>query len=231
MIKLLLEVQNINKEYVRGERKFLAVNDVSLSVNKNDFISIIGHSGSGKSTLLSIVAGLQKPDSGKITINDTNINSLNDKEISLFRNKTIGYIPQGESLLSNLTVFDNIRLPYSLYHKDNNIDTTVDELLKKLGIAELKNSYPSRLSGGERKRVAIARALINNPELLVADEPTSDLDAKNTAEILELFKAIALQGTAVIVATHELETLNYCKKIYEMSEGILQAKEKTLVTD
>ena len=226
---MLLEVHNVSKEYVRGERKFLAVNDVSLSVDKNDFISLIGHSGSGKSTLLSIIAGLLKPSSGNVLINDTDINSLTDKEISLFRNRAIGYVPQGDSLLSNLTVFDNVRLPYCLYHNDNSIDTIVEELLEKLGIAALKNSYPSSLSGGERKRVAVARALINKPEFLLADEPTSDLDAKNTSDILDLFKTLASQGTAVIVATHELETLNYGNKIFEMSEGVLQTREEISV--
>jgi putative ABC transport system ATP-binding protein len=224
VVKVLLNLENVSKEFSRGTIKITAVNNVSFTLNHNDFVSIIGSSGSGKSTLLSIMAGLQKPDLGNVKINDIQINTLSDKELSALRNSLIGYVPQGESLLNDLNVVDNIRLPYSLYHRDNDIDGRIDELLDNLGISSLKNSYPSGLSGGERKRVVIARALINNPQLLLADEPTSDLDAKNTAKIVEIFKKVAQQGTAIIMVTHNLETLDSESKVYEMKKGILKLK-------
>lgn len=219
---MILQIKELNKEFKRANKSFFAVKDVSLEVNKGDFISIIGHSGSGKSTLINLIAGLLTPTSGNIIIDNKSIINLKDKEMSQIRNNHIGYILQGQSLLSNLTVLENIKLPFDLSKHEGNKDEYALELLNKVGIEYLKNSYPCDLSGGESRRVAIARALINNPSILLADEPTSDLDPENTFEIMKLFKSITEQGTAVLMVTHNLDTTNYGNATYKMAEGILQ---------
>ena len=217
-----LEVKDIKKDYKRGDRTFSAVKDVNLTVGSGDFISIAGHSGSGKSTLLNLIAGLLVPTSGEILIDGENAANASDEKASRLRNTLIAHVPQGQSLLSNLTVFDNVRLPFYLSNRDGDPSDEVKKLLKDLGIGHLSDSYPSSLSGGEARRVAIARALINKPSLLLADEPTSDLDSENTDEIISLFKRIAKEGTAVIMVTHDLRTVKAADRSYTMENGVLQ---------
>lgn len=217
-----LEIKNLKKEYCRNDVSFLAVNDVSLKINKGDFACITGHSGCGKSTLINLIAGLLTPSSGDILISGNSIINLNDKKISEYRNKKIGYILQDKSLLSNLTVLENIKLPFSLSEKNKEKEQYINELLSIMKIEHLKNSYPSLLSGGEAKRVEIIRALINNPDILLADEPTSNLDFENTKEIMELFKNISKNGTSILMVTHNLELKKYCNKQYNMEDGILK---------
>ena len=216
-----LEIKNLRKDYKRGETTFSAVKDVNLEVNGGDFISVVGHSGSGKSTLLNLIAGLLLPTSGEILLDGESVIISSDDKASGLRNTVIGHIPQGQSLLSNLTVFDNVRLPFYLSEREGDPSDQVHELLTGLGIGSLAGSYPKSLSGGEARRVAIARALINKPAILLADEPTSDLDAENTDEIMLLFKRIAKEGTAVIMVTHDQRTLNAVDRSYTMEDGVL----------
>ena len=216
-----LEIKDLRKDYKRGETVFSAVKDVNLEVNGGDFISVVGHSGSGKSTLLNLIAGLLLPTSGEILLDGESAIISSDDKASRLRNTVIGHIPQGQSLLSNLTVFDNVRLPFYLSEREGDPSAQVHELLTGLGIGSLAGSYPNSLSGGEARRVAIARALINKPAILLADEPTSDLDAENTDEIMLLFKRIAKEGTAVIMVTHDQRTLNAVDRTYTMEDGIL----------
>jgi len=218
----LLELKNLTKEYKRGDRSFNAVDDVNLTVEAGDFISIIGRSGSGKSTLLNMSAGLIKPTAGNVFFNGRDIYQLNDKDISLFRNEKIGYVPQGQSLLPDFTALENVCLPWFLYRRKDdkhNMEQRALTLLEKTGLGNLTGSYPKELSGGEMRRVAIARSLINNPALLIADEPTNDLDAETTAEVMKLLSDIAKEGTAVLIVTHELDTLSYGNKTYTMKNG------------
>jgi len=217
----LLELRELTKEYKRGDRAFNAVNKVNLSVERGDFISIIGRSGSGKSTLLNMSAGLLKPSAGTVLFDGRDIGTLTDKSISQLRNEKIGYVPQGQSLLSNFTVLENVCIPWFLFNREDDPEARALALLEKTGIVHLAASYPRQLSGGEMRRVAIARALINTPALLVADEPTSDLDAETTAEIMQLLSVIAKEGTAVLIVTHELDTLSYGNKTYSMNSGNL----------
>jgi putative ABC transport system ATP-binding protein len=217
----LLELRELTKAYQRGGRAFNAVNRVSLSVEGGDFISIIGRSGSGKTTLLNMGAGLLRPTQGAVFFEGQDIYRLKDKEISFFRNKKIGYVPQGQSLLSNFTVFDNVCIPWFLFKREGDVEGRAFILLEKVGISHLAAAYPKELSGGEMRRTAIARALINEPLLLIADEPTSDLDTETTAEIMGLFSRIAREGTAVLMVTHELDTLDYGNKTYSMDAGNL----------
>ena len=217
----ILELKELTKEYRRGERVFNAVNGVNLSVQRGDFISIIGRSGSGKSTLLNMSAGLLKPTGGAVLFDGQDISGLADKQISLLRNKRIGFVPQGQSLLANFTVLENVCVPWFLFKRAGEPEERALVLLEKTGIAHLAASYPKELSGGEMRRVAIARSLINAPELLIADEPTGDLDAETTADIMKLLHDIAQEGTAVLIVTHELDTLSYGNKTYSMNSGNL----------
>jgi ABC-type lipoprotein export system ATPase subunit len=220
----LLELHALTKEYKRGDRAFNAVSGVNLSVERGDFISIIGRSGSGKSTLLNISAGLLKPSAGTVLFDGRDIFSLNDESISLLRNEQIGFVPQGQSLLSNFKVLENVCIPWFLFDHEGEPEKRARVLLEKTGIGHLADSYPRQLSGGEMRRAAIARALINNPALLIADAPTSDLDAETTADIMRLLSNIVKEGTAVLIVTHELDTLSYGNKVYSMNDGNLSLR-------
>ncbi|MDR2304155.1 MAG: ABC transporter ATP-binding protein [Treponema sp.] len=217
----MFELRELSKEYKRGGRVFNAVNRVSLSVEPGDFISVTGRSGSGKTTLLNMGAGLLTPTRGSVFFEGKDIYTLGDKEISFLRNEKIGYVPQGQSLLSNFTVFDNVCIPWFLFKREGHVEGRAFILLEKVGISHLASSYPKELSGGEMRRAAIARALINNPRLLIADEPTGDLDVETTAEIMRLFSRIAQEGTAILIVTHELDTLDHGNKTYSMDAGNL----------
>ncbi|MBQ8935264.1 MAG: ABC transporter ATP-binding protein [Oscillospiraceae bacterium] len=218
---MILRAEGLQKRYERGGRTFFAVQDADLSIEAGDFISIIGRSGSGKSTLLNLLAGLLTPDAGTVEWNGKKINILSDEERSGLRNSTIGYIPQGVSTLSGLTVWDNVRLPFFLAKRKGDPTERALELLGQVGLSELAGSYPRDLSGGEQRRVSIARALINQPDLIIADEPTGDLDTQNTREIMELFRGISEAGTAVLLVTHDLETVKYGKTTLRMEDGRL----------
>lgn len=222
----MLEIKNISKSYNRQGKDFFVVKDVNLNISDGDFIHIIGRSGSGKSTFLNIVAGLLSADKGSLSLDGTNYMELSDEEKSEFRNKNIGFIPQSPALLSYLNVLENIRLPYDMYEKDGDSEGKARYFLNELGLEHLAKSYPKELSGGELRRIIIARALMTEPKILIADEPTSDLDIEATKEVMDLLKKINEKGTTVLVVTHELDTLKYGKKVYTMSEGILEDGKK-----
>ena len=222
----MLEIKNISKSYNRQGKDFFAVKDVNLNISDGDFIHIIGRSGSGKSTFLNIVAGLLSADKGSLSLDGTNYMELSDEEKSEFRNKNIGFIPQSPALLSYLNVLENIRLPYDMYEKEGDSEGKARYFLNELGLEHLAKSYPKELSGGELRRITIARALMTEPKILIADEPTSDLDIEATKEVMDLLKKINEKGTTVLVVTHELDTLKYGKKVYTMSEGILEDGKK-----
>ncbi|MWN04821.1 ABC transporter ATP-binding protein [Gilliamella sp. Pas-s95] len=217
---MLLNVKNLRKDYTRGQQTFSAVNNVSFSMTKDDFICIMGKSGSGKTTLLNMIAGLLTPTQGKITINDTNLFELNDQQVSAFRNQHIGYIPQGSSLLPNLTAIDNIRLPFYLTKRENqNPLNEAKSLLEKAKISHLQDAYPANMSGGEMRRIAILRALICRPQIIIADEPTSALDEESATEIMQLLTQIHQQGTALLIVTHDHDVAHYSQKVMKMSAG------------
>ncbi len=219
---MLLDVKNLRKDYQRGSQHFSAVNNVSFSMAQTDFITIMGKSGSGKTTLLNMIAGLLTPTQGKITINGTNLFELDDKQVSAFRNQNIGYIPQGSSLLPNLTALENIRLPFYLTKRENQSSLNYAlELLEKAKIGYLKDTYPANMSGGEMRRIAILRALICWPQLVIADEPTSDLDEESSAQIMALLTEIHQQGTGLLIVTHDNDVANYSQRTLKMSSGRL----------
>lgn len=219
---MLLEVKNLRKDYKRATQQFSAVNNISFSMAQNDFISIMGKSGSGKTTLLNMIAGLLTPTQGKVTINGTNLFELDDKQVSAFRNQYLGYIPQGSSLLPNLTALENIRLPFSLTKRENQSSLNYAlQLLEKAQISYLKDAYPANMSGGEMRRIAILRALICQPQLVIADEPTSDLDEDSSAQIMALLTDIHQQGTGLLIVTHDNDVASYSQRTLKMSSGRL----------
>jgi putative ABC transport system ATP-binding protein len=217
----LLEARQLCKRYSRGEREFPAVDGVSLSVRSGDFISIIGRSGSGKSTLLNMLAGLLAPSSGSVLLEGADICALSDRKKSEIRNSRLGYIPQGADALRNLTVFDNVRLPYYLSKRHGDACGRASFLIDAVGISPLADLFPSQLSGGELRRALIARALMNEPDILMAVEPTSDLDIETSREIMSLFSRVSKNGAAVLIVTHDLDALAFGNKVFTMAAGRL----------
>jgi putative ABC transport system ATP-binding protein len=218
---MLLEMKGVRKEYRRDGVGFFAVDGVDLTANENDFIIITGRSGSGKSTLLKMIAGLLRPSSGSIVFSGRDLAGVSDDEGALTRNAGIGYIPQEHSLLSNFTVRENVILPFYFYRRSGDPDERADYLLEQTGIARLAQSYPAQLSGGEQRRVSIARSLINEPKLIVADEPTGDLDPQTAEEILGLFSQVSGTGAAVILVTHDTNVKGHGNRRLVMESGRL----------
>jgi len=216
-----IEVNNIVKQYTRGGRHIDVLKGISLSVSSGEFISVTGRSGSGKSTLVNIIAGLTKPTSGNILWDGKDIFSFSDKEMSLYRNATIGCAPQGHSALSSLTVLENVRLPFHFSPREGDSAEKASELLKQFHIEPLADSLPKSLSGGELKRMAIARAMINRPSFLLVDEPTGDLDTQTTHVIMKIFRKAADEGMAVLMITHDHDTVEYTDKNFIMESGTL----------
>lgn len=223
---IVLQADAVTKSYVRGNSagcRFDAVKDASLVLEAGKLTEIIGHSGSGKTTLLNMAAGLLAPTSGKILLDGTDLYRLSDKELSRLRNEKIGVVPQGQTALSVLTVLENVLLPYSLYRKDIPSDAVKEakELLASVGLEKLTDSMPSELSGGELRRMSVVRAMIMKPQVLMADEPTGDLDKENTEIVLKMLRNAADQGTAVLLVTHEEDAGKYADQVCQMEEGIL----------
>lgn len=218
---MLLEALNISKTFKRREEDFYAVKNVDFSLSKGEFVFICGRSGSGKTTLLNLLAGLLNADSGTVLYNDKNIFDFSDNEKSFYRNEYIGFVPQTIGSLPNLSVLDNVRLPHFLFKRDGDGKDRALFLLEMMGISGLKDELPKNLSGGETKRMLIARALMNSPTVLIADEPTSDLDASTTKDVMSALKSINSEGTAVIIVTHDNDILNSDIKTYTMSDGCL----------
>ena len=217
-----LEAQKLVKEYNRRGKTFRAVDDIDFTIEPGDFVMIEGESGSGKTTFLNLLTGLTDPTSGVVLIGGKPLKNIGDKELSKIRNQKIKYIPQGESLLSALTVRENILFPYTIGGLEKPSYERLLEVSDKLGITDLLDEYPSDLSGGEMRRATIARAVINKPSLIIADEPTGSLDSANTFKVMEIFRDIASEGTAVIVVTHQKETLGYATRVLEMDQGSLK---------
>lgn len=218
----MIKVENVTKKFTRNEKDFYAVHGVSLEVKKGEFAAVIGHSGSGKTTLFNMIAGLIEPLSGKIFIDGLEITKMTENEKAVFRNQNMGYVLQGRSLLNNFTILDNICMPAYLSSDTKEFKQRALELLKQIGLEEFSDEYPSNLSEGEIRRVSIIRALLNNPRVILADEPTSNLDPENSHKVMQMLKDISKSGTTVVLSTHELEYLSYVDTIYKMERGTLK---------
>ena len=220
----ILRAEGISKTYRTGSVEVKALKQCSINIQKGDFTAVIGKSGSGKSTLLRILGTIDKPDSGKVYIDDTDISTLNNKSLARFRRTKIGFIYQDYSLVPEYTAYENIILPIILDGKKPDRDE-VSRLMDILSIGHCLRKLPSQMSGGEQQRVAIARALINEPSILLADEPTGNLDNNNAWEIMKLLEEINSKGTTVIVVTHNLEIVKVMKK------RVITVKKGTIVSD
>ncbi len=221
---MILHAESVSKEYKKrrkNQKPDAALKQTDFVLEEGALTILRGASGSGKTTLLNILAGLLNPSEGHVFLDDTDIYALSDEDRSRFRNQYFGIIPQGQTLLSCLTVFENVLLPYTLYGEKvtAEIKENALSLLKRLGIDDLKDNLPSELSGGERRRVAVARALVKNPKIVLADEPTGDLDEKNTEIILNLFEEYKKNGSAVLMVTHEKDIDHYADNLYRMDTG------------
>ena len=218
-----IEATNLSKVYLRGSEKIPAVNDVSLRINKGDFISIIGPSGSGKTTLVNLLGCLDNPTSGEISLGGrpifNNGKRLSERELTKIRRETFGYIFQNFYLIPTLTVMENVMLPLTFYRKASSENGEI-KLLKLLGIEHRKDHLPGQISGGEMQRVAIARAMVNTPEILLADEPTGNLDTKRSAEIVQVLQELnRTVGLTVIMVTHNQELARHADRMFEMKDG------------
>lgn len=215
----ILRVENLTKKYGKGENEVIAVNDMSFSINKGEFVSIVGSSGSGKSTLLHLLGGVDRPTSGKVFIEGKDIYSLNNDKLAIFRRRQIGLIYQFYNLLPILNVEENITLPCDLDGRKVNEDR-LKELLTTLGLENRKTHLPNQLSGGQQQRVSIGRALMNNPSIVLADEPTGNLDSKASDEIVELLKMSNKKfNQTIIMITHDLEIAKLADRIIKIEDG------------
>ena len=217
----ILEVENITKKFIRGDRGFYALEDVSFSVDKSELVYIKGKSGSGKSTLLNLIAGLLRPDSGSVNFNGVDISTYSDEKISEYRNVSIGYVPQSLGTLPNLTIAENVELPFHIYKKQDSARERALMLLDKMHILELKDEFPRSLSGGELKRVLLARALMNEPKLIITDELTSDLDSATTKDIMKILYDIHESGTTLIMVPHDDDIIRDKDRVIHMEAGKL----------
>ena len=218
----MIQVEHVTKQFTRNDRDFDAVHDVTLEVKKGEFAAITGHSGSGKTTLFNMMAGLTAPLSGKIYIGGSEITGMKENEKAVFRSQNMGYVLQGQSLLNNFTILDNICMPAYLSSQVKEFKERALELLRQIGLEEFAGEYPANLSGGEIRRVAIVRAMLNQPKVILADEPTSNLDPENSHKVMQMLKDISRSGTTVVLSTHELEYLSYVDRVFKMNRGKME---------
>jgi len=224
-----LTAVNVGKDFIRNRKDsniLHAVTGAALTLEPGTLTALSGPSGSGKSTLLNMMAGLLPPTTGQILLDDTDLYSLEDKNLSILRNRHLGVVPQGQTALHTLTVLENVMVPYTLYsgrkkEKYEELKRRAKQLLNRAGISELENEMPSELSGGEIRRMAVIRAMLMDPEIILADEPTGDLDEENTAIVMELLKDHARSGGAVFVVTHDRQVREYADTLLEMTKGVV----------
>jgi lipoprotein-releasing system ATP-binding protein len=220
----IMQLKNITKTFKGLDTPVLS--KINLDVNKAENIAISGVSGSGKSTLLHLMAGLDKPDSGSININDKDISLLSQNNMAILRNQSIGFVYQSHHLLPDFSALENVGMPLFIRGSDHNKNLDkAKQILKKLGLSQRLSHFPHQLSGGERQRVAIGRALINQPRLILADEPTGNLDHNNAKVVFDLFVDLAKENrTAIVLVTHDIKLARKMKKIYYLSSGKLRSR-------
>lgn len=222
----MIVLKDISKTYKVGPSTVRAVDKVDLEIPRGQMVSIVGHSGSGKTTLLSLIGGLTKPSSGRVIIDDINIWTLSDKEISKLRNEKIGFSFQFASLFPTLTALDNVRLPSTFGGRPAKDHNRAIELLKLVGLEDRLYSYPGQLSGGEQRRVALARTLMNEPRLILADEPTGDLDEDTEADILDILRRINGESVTIVIVTHSRAVASQAQRMLRMHRGLLSEESE-----
>ena len=225
-MKNVLEVKQVNKQYGLKGFKTSVLKDITLNVEKGDFISIMGPSGAGKTTLLNLMSTLDKPTTGQIILDGIDLSKVSSKKLAMIRRDQIGFIFQDYSLLDNMTILDNIALPLALGRKKTNeIIQKATEMAQLFGLEKHLNKYPYELSGGQKQRTAAARALITNPSVIFADEPTGALDSRSSTDLLECLKRINEQTEAtIIMVTHDPFSASYSKRVYMLSDGAIKCQ-------
>ena len=234
----IIHLEDFRKTYISGEVKVHAVQGVTLTIQPGEFVAIMGASGSGKSTMMNTLGCLDRPTSGRFLLDGVNVGELNRDELADLRNKKIGFVFQGFNLLARTSALENVELPM-LYCRPGISGRVQRELAEKalalVGLADRADHTPSQLSGGQQQRVAIARALVNEPKLVLADEPTGNLDSRTSIEIMGIFQQLNSQGITVIMVTHELDIARYCRRVVVMRDGLIRSddtvKDRFLAAD
>jgi putative ABC transport system ATP-binding protein len=223
-LKELISIKNLKKTYKIGEEIIEALKDVSLTIYKNEYVALMGPSGSGKSTLMNMLGCLDSPTAGEYILNTISVAKMSDNELAEVRNKEIGFVFQTFNLLPRASTLDNVALPlvYAGYSKADRINRA-KEVLESVGLGNRVNHKPNELSGGQRQRVAIARALVNDPAIILADEPTGNLDSKTSVEIMGLFEEIHKKGNTIILVTHEEDIALHAHRIVRLKDGLVES--------
>src|SRR5687767_7654291 len=228
----LIKLQNISKRYQMGEETIHALRDISLEIERGEYVAIMGPSGSGKSTLMNLIGCLDSPSSGKYELNGTDVSEMDDNALAEVRNREIGFVFQTFNLLPRSHALHNVELP--LIYASMDVDVRRElarEALANVGLADRMFHRPNELSGGQRQRVAVARALVNKPSILLADEPTGNLDSKTGFEIMALFEELSRQGNTIILVTHEEEIARHARRIIRIRDGLIAADERLPAAD
>ncbi|CAA6819031.1 MAG: Cell division transporter, ATP-binding protein FtsE [uncultured Sulfurovum sp.] len=223
MSNTIIEIKNLTKRYQRGSEEIHALDTINLTIERGDFISITGASGSGKTTLMNIIGCIDNPTKGAINIENTNVSKMPQKELTKIRRDTLGFVFQQFYLIPTLTASENVQLP-GLFADNVQREQRAKELLELVGLGERVDHLPSQMSGGEMQRVAIARALINSPKILLADEPTGNLDSKNAEIIFDTFRKLNKNGLTIVVVTHSTELAQTAQKMIFMKDGKVDDK-------
>ena len=221
----MIELENITKVYRMGKVEVLALRGVTLSINEGEMVAIIGASGSGKSTLMNIIGCLDKPTSGRYIFDGADVSRLNDNKLAEMRSKKLGFVFQEYNLLSRASAVANVELPL-IYSGGRQKRKQAMEALERVGLAARAKHKPTELSGGEQQRVAIARALVNNPDIILADEPTGNLDSATTDEIISVFRKLNQEGITVVLVTHEMDIAEQTQRIIRLHDGKISSDEK-----
>ena len=219
----IISVSELRKTYIMGSEKVHALQSITLDIDRNEYVALMGPSGSGKSTLMNLLGCLDTPSSGQYYLNGTNVSTMDDSDLAEVRNKEIGFVFQTFNLLPRLTALDNVALPlvYSGLSKSERSEKAM-KALSAVGLADRVHHRPNELSGGQRQRVAIARALVNDPAIILADEPTGNLDTKTSIEIMSLFEEIHKSGNTVILVTHEPDIAEHAHRIIRLRDGLVE---------
>lgn len=220
----IIELKDIKRHYQMGSQEVRALDGVSLTIKKNEYVAIMGPSGSGKSTMMNVIGCLDTPTSGDYILNGTNVSHLTDDELAVVRNREIGFVFQTFNLLPRSNCLANVELPL-IYAgiKSSERKEMASEALRRVGLGDRMDHRPNELSGGQRQRVAIARALVNTPSILLADEPTGNLDSKTGVEIMNLFEELYRQGNTIILVTHETEIASHARRIVQLKDGLVES--------
>lgn len=224
MEKTIIKISDIKRSFLLGTEEIQVLKGINLEIQKGDYVALMGPSGSGKSTLMNILGCLDTPTSGTYTLNDKDVSKLTDNQLAEIRNKEIGFVFQTFNLLPRTTALDNVALPMIYAGKSKNERTLrAEEVLAQVGLQDRMDHHPNQLSGGQRQRVAVARALVNNPSIILADEPTGNLDTKTSIEIMALFDQIHAKGNTIILVTHEEDIAAHAHRIIRLRDGVIES--------